>query len=381
MLLFITISVNATEDSEIVEKTKNKLQKIANDVIQKDKQYRNCMITVSSGDGTFKWSSAVGQANQENNVKVTIDTPFYLASITKLFTAVVIMQLYEENKIDLEDLMVDYLPDSLINGIHVYKGIDYTDNIQIRHLLSHTSGIPDYYEKAPKGEKSFFELLLVEPNREWTVESTIEIARDKLSPDFAPGEKAQYSDTNFQLLGLIIEKVAEKPLHDIYMDYIFKPLEMNHSYLFTRSAPLDQQTLLPAHIYYKNADITMHKAFESSWADGGIISTMDDCIVFLKALNEGKLLKDKANLSIMHNWNKIQFPLQYGLGTMYYKLPRIMTPFSSVPGIWGHSGSTGSFLYYCEDLDFYMVGSINQAKSPGKPYQLMTKILSVVKRL
>ena len=358
----------------------NTLHTLIRTVMQKDKHYRNCLVTVASGDGTVHWSDAVGMADQDSAIPITVDTPFHLASITKLFTAVVIMQLYEAGHIELDDSMADYLPKSLIDGIHVYKGVNYTDTVQIHHLLSHTSGIPDYYEQAPKGEQSFFKRLLAEPERKWTVDNTIELAREKLTPDFAPGEKAQYSDTNFQLLGYIIEHTTGKPLHEVYRENIFSPLGMNNSYLFTRSDPIAPQTLQPAHIYYRDRDITLHKAFGSSWADGGLVSTMGDCLVFLKALHDGKLI-DNSTVSLMHNWKSIGFPLQYGFGTMYFKLPGIMTLFSSVPGIWGHSGSTGSFLFYCEALDVYMVGSTNQAKSPGKPFEIMTKILNTMKKL
>jgi CubicO group peptidase (beta-lactamase class C family) len=280
----------------------------------------------------------------------------------------------------LDDPIARHLPMALIDGIHVYKGVDYTSQIEIQHLLSHTSGIPDYYEKAPKGGCSYFEILLAEPERAWSVEDTIKWARDELDPGFAPGEKAEYSDTNFQLLGFIIEKVTGKTLHDVFRENIFEPLNMKHSYLHSRSEPIAASDRAPARIYYKDKDITSHKAFQSSWADGGLVSTMEDCLTFLKALNAGRLLKDGATLDMMHNWKPIQFPLKYGFGTMYFKLSRLMSPFAAVPGIWGHSGSTGSFLFYCEELDLYMVGSLNQAKSPGKPFQLMVKIMNLIKK-
>jgi CubicO group peptidase (beta-lactamase class C family) len=358
---------------------KDQLQTIVDDVVKSDSQVRNCMLTVSTGSRDFHWSGAAGLADEAKGVKITPNTPFYLASITKLFTAVVVMQLYEKGFLALDDPITKHLPVALIDGIHVYQGVDYAGRIQIHHLLSHTSGIPDYYEKAPKGGRNFFEILLAEPEREWSVEDTVEWARDKLEPSFAPGKKAEYSDTNFQLLGFIIEAVASQALHDVYLEKIFEPLGMTHSYLHTRSEPIKAPSYAPAHIYYKDMDITAHKAFESSWADGGLVSTMEDCLVFLKALNAGKLLKDKVALDLMHNWRPIQFPLKYGFGTMYFKLSRLMSPFSSVPAIWGHSGSTGSFLFYCEELDLYMVGSLNQAMSPGKPFQMMVKIMNLMK--
>ena len=97
----------------------------------------------------------------------------------------------------------------------------------VRHLLSHTSGIPDYYTKAPENGKSFFDILISEPDRIWTVEDTVAFARDNLIPEFAPGEKASYADTNFQLLGFIIESVTRQSLHDVYKEVIFEPLGMN----------------------------------------------------------------------------------------------------------------------------------------------------------
>jgi CubicO group peptidase (beta-lactamase class C family) len=359
----------------------DKLQNIINNTVDSDRQVRNCLLTISTGDGDFHWSGAVGLADEAKSIKITPDTPFYLASITKLFTAVVVMRLYEDGSLALDDPIARHLPMALIDGIHVYKGVDYTSQIQIQHLLSHTSGIPDYYEKAPKGGRSFFEHLLAEPDREWSVEDTVQWARDKLKPGFTPGKKAEYSDTNFQLLGYIIEAVSDRALHEVYLENIFEPLEMAHSYLHARSEPIAVSDRAPAHFYYKDMDITAHKAFASSWADGGLVSTMDDCLVFLKALNNGKLLKDRATLDLMHNWRPIQFPLKYGFGTMYFKLSRLMSPFSSVPAIWGHSGSTGSFLFFCEELDLYMVGSLNQAKSPGKPFQIMVKIMNLMKNL
>ncbi|MBI9044965.1 MAG: beta-lactamase family protein [Anaerolineaceae bacterium] len=358
-----------------------KLQVFVENTVKSDRQIRNCMLLVSSGDERFHWTGAAGLADEEKCVKISTETPFFLASITKLFTAVVVMQLYEDGLLNLNDNIVDYLPGNLVNGIHIYKGIDYTNRIQIQHLLSHTSGIADYYTKAPKGERSFMDILLAEPDREWTVEDTIVWAREKLEPSFAPGEKAEYSDTNFQLLGFIIEKVTGKALHDVYLEYIFGPAGMKHSCLYTRSEPIEAAIAAPAHLYYKDLDLTFHKAYESSWADGGIISTMEDCLKFFKTLNSGKLIKDKTNIDMMHQWRPIFFPIQYGFGTMYYKLSRLMSPFFAIPGVWGHSGSTGSFLFYCEEQDLYLVGSINQAKNPGKPFQMMAKILNVTKNL
>lgn len=123
--------------------------------------------------------------------------------------------------------------------------------------------------------------------------------------------------------------------------------------------------------------ITNTRSNGAYWAHGGIVSTTEECIIFLKALNEGRIVSGDT-LKLMHNWHKLQFPLQYGYGTMYFKLPWFINMLINVPPLWGHSGSPGSFLYYSEDLNLYMAGSINQVKSKSKPFRLMIKVMQTI---
>jgi D-alanyl-D-alanine carboxypeptidase len=309
---------------------------------------------------------------------MTKDTPIFIASITKLFTATLIMRLYEKGAISLDDPMAKYLPGELIRGIHVFKGKDYSQEITIKQLLSHTSGIADYYSERPKGGKSLFELFLEEPNRSWTVDKTIERARDDLKPNFQPDTDASYSDTNFQLLGKIIEAITEKSLHIVYQDFIFRPLGLKHTWLIGFSEPQINPSAAPADVFYKDMNITKIRSNGSYWADGGIVSTAEEMLIFLKALNEGRIIRGDT-LKLMHNWHKLQFPLQYGYGTMYFKLPWFIDVVMKVPPLWGHSGTTGSFLYYSKDLNLYMAGSINQVDSKIQPFKLMGKVMKAIR--
>jgi CubicO group peptidase (beta-lactamase class C family) len=363
------------------ETTKQELQKLLDSVVSKNVGIRSSLAAVSTGDEMFNWSGAAGLANPAKKIPITVETPFYIASITKMLTATVIMILHEQKKLGLNDPMSKYLPESLIEGIHVYQGTEYTKQVQIRHLLSHTSGIADYYLEKPPGGKSFFELLVTEEATERTVIDTIVRAREKLTANFVPGEKASYSDTNYQLLGFIIESVTGKPLHEIYQVLLFESLDMPNTYLYTRSEPRTPQIKDVAHIYYKDIDLTYNDAFKTSWADGGLISTMADCLRFLKALNRGDIFQDDDTLAMMHNWRKLEFPIRYGFGTMSMKLPRIFSPFNPIPEIKGHFGSTGTCLFFCEELDFYLVGATNQVESQTKLNQLIFGIIKLVKKL
>src|ERR1035437_9486689 len=106
------------------------------------KPIRNAALCVTKGDGSFTWCDAAGVANQDGKVPMTAATPFYIASITKLFTATAIMMLHEKGLIALNDPMAKYLPEQMIHGIQIYQGHDYSHEITVEQLLAHTSGHP-----------------------------------------------------------------------------------------------------------------------------------------------------------------------------------------------------------------------------------------------
>jgi D-alanyl-D-alanine carboxypeptidase len=354
----------------------SKLAGYISDFVRNTKSVRSCVLSVMKGDGSFSWSGAAGISNQNTHAVMTKDTPIFLSSVTKLFTATVIMKLYEKEMLSLDDPISKFLPTELIRGIQVYEGKDYTNEITIKQLLSHSSGIADYYTEKSKDGKSFFEVFLENPERHWTVDETIARARDELKPHFRPGTGTFYSDTNYQLLGKIIEYVTHKSLYLVYEELLFQPLNLQHTFLIGSPEAQESQTTIPADIYYNNKIITKTRYNGAYWSDGGIISTSEEMIVFLKALNEGKII-NKKTLKLMHDWHKMEFPIQYGYGTMYFKLPWLMTRMSKLTPLWGHSGSTGSFLYFSEDLNLYIAGSINVAGSNTKPFILIRNVMKL----
>jgi D-alanyl-D-alanine carboxypeptidase len=367
MIVALGFIIRLRLTARMFDNLNQEMEYLVSELVENDKTVMNCVLSVMMGNGSFSWSGAAGIASQDGQVPMTKDTPIYIASITKLYTATAIMRLYEKGAISLNDPMSRYLPEELIQGIHVYQGKDYSHEITIQELLSHTSGIADYYSEKPKGGKSLFESFLEKPERPWTVDETIERARNDLEPNFPPGTDASYSDTNFQLLGKVIEAVTGKPLHLVYEDFFFHPLGLKHTWLVGRSEPQFTLAGAPADVFYHGRNITNIRSNGSYWADGGIVSTAEEGIIFLKALNEGRIVRE-GTLKLMHNWHELEFPFQYGYGTMYFK------PAS----LWGHSGSTGSFLYYSEGLNLYMAGSINQTESKSTPFTLMIKVMQVI---
>ncbi len=354
-----------------------KLQAIVDSTAGPDKSIRNAVLYVTKGDGSFTWSGAAGIADQASQAPMTRNTPVVIASVTKLFTATAIMVLYEQGQLALNDPMAKYLPEDMIDGIQVYQGHDYSNEITIEQLLAQTSGIPDYYDEKGKDGKTFFEIMKTDQSQPWTVDQEIARARNDMTPSFIPGAKAFYSDTNYQLLGKIIEARTGKPLEAVFEQFFFRPLGMKHTWLTTRSQPEEKPSEEVADVFSSDLLISQMRLSSAYWADGGIISTPEDCVLFLKALNQGQIIK-KDSLQKMHQWIPLSnpgMPFQYGYGTMRFAVPASINWATKVPPVWGASGSTGSFLYYSEDLDLYMAGTTNQVDDKIGPIMLMIKAL------
>ena len=141
----------------------------------------------------------------------------YIASITKVFTASLVYKLIENGKLSLDDYVSDWISEDII------KGLANAELAQIRHLLSHTSGIPDYYDM------TFDMARLNAYHNGYSHEETLEYAKSK-DPNNEVGERYYYSNTNYLLLGMIIEEATGQKLSDLFSQHIFQPLEFTSAY-------------------------------------------------------------------------------------------------------------------------------------------------------
>lgn len=330
--------------------------------VMKNKEVFGIGIGIEKEDQTFSWYHSTG--NMKPN------SMYFIASTTKLYTTATILKLQDEGCIKLDDKLIKYLPPELLSGIHIYKGKDYLKEITLRHLLSHTSGLPDYFQEKRKGG-TLQSQLLKGKDKVWNSLDVIEDIKT-MSPKFPPGEKrkAFYSDTNYQLLGQVIERVTEASIKDAYQRYIFLPLELSSTYLFEK--PEDTR---PISLFYKTKSLPIPNAMRSFGPDGGIVSTVEESMKFIRSFFEGKLFL-KSNLKDLYVWNPIFFPLQSGCGLLRFQLPKIMTLLKEVPECIGHSGLSGAFDYYCPKKNLYIVGTVNQINKPSVSYKLLIKLLN-----
>lgn len=369
----------------------HQLQSLVENTLEREKHIYNIVLGVSFKNGEYRWSGAAGLAEYDKGTPMQAETPFLIASVTKMFTAAAVMMLHEQGKLSLEEKVIKYLPEGLTEGILHYQGKDYTSFLTVRHLISQTSGFPDYFLEKPKHGVSVLDRILTEGDRSWELEEVLELTRKEFPPLFPPVDfqknngvssipaKAHYSDTNYKLLGAILEAVTQRPLHSIFEEFFFDPLNLKQTYLFGQ--PRAEAVLEPAQVFYEDRPLTIDKLMVSHGPEGGIVSTVSDTLRFGQALMSGELFASKNTLKTMQQWNKIFFPLEYGYGLMRFKIPRFLAPFGYNPELIGHSGSSGSFLYHCKELDLYLTGTINQLKLQNKPFQLMIKVAQLFKKV
>jgi D-alanyl-D-alanine carboxypeptidase len=316
---------------------------------------------------SLSWQGASGN--------LTATQPYFIASTTKLFTTALILQLQAAGKLQLDDKIDQYLPAEVLQGLHVYKGKEYSGEITISHLLAHRSGLPDYFQgKGPSG-KSLEDELVSGNDQSWTFEQAMERTK-AMQPLFAPGSKgkAHYSDANFQLLGRIIELVSGSTYAANCEQHILVPLALSSTYLYQ-----DPSDARPKPLYYKQKELHIPLAMASFGPDGGMVSTSADMVVFLEAFFTGKLFPE-AYLADLQAWNRIFFPMQSGVGIHLFKLPWLMNPTGAVPSFMGHSGLSGALAYYSPQHKLYIAGTVNQVAYPDRSFKTMIKLVQRINK-
>ncbi|MCB1139351.1 MAG: beta-lactamase family protein [Leptospiraceae bacterium] len=343
---------------------------------------KSATLRIQGFQDELDWSAAYGSMGPDGP-DIQPDSPYFIASATKIFTATAIMMLHEEGLLNLEDTLLDALPHIDLTGLHLRKGKDHTPEIRIFHLLAHTSGLPDYFEQAGTGRRSLLKELLEKGDKGWDLNDVLERSR-KMKPPFVPaisegsGFKAHYSDTNYQLLGAIIERCTGQSLGQALGRLIFDPLNLRHTYMYGQDhAEGKERRTEPSLFCYGQRWLEMPRAMASFAADGGMVSTSAEQIVFLKALLHRKLIRSGDLIQRMQQWNPLFFPFRYGFGLMRFQLPRIFTLFRTMPAFIGHSGASGAINFYCPERDIYVAGTMNQLANKSLPFQWMSRILSI----
>jgi D-alanyl-D-alanine carboxypeptidase len=345
----------------------NRIERYFRNQVARDHHVKNAYLLVRSEMQGVDLNVAIGHSG---DVPAHPAQPLYMASVGKLFTATIASLLYEQGKLDFKDPLAQYLDAELINGLHSYKGQNYSGSIQIRHLLNHTPGLQDHFW--PLLDKLLENALFNITPREaiaWTKENT--------TPHAPPGKKFKYSDTNYHLLGLIIEKITGAPFHKILHQYIFEPLGMQHSWMLHYSKPAKQPAFPMADFYVKSPvkmnDISGYAKLD--FAGGGVVAPMGELLKFMQALVGNNLIQEDTLALMKEDRANFGMGIKYGYGIWQFVPTFLIMPkkFSS----WGVAGATGAFLFYHPGTKSYIIGNFNHSsyQSKGVRYML-SKIIN-----
>ncbi|WP_310681506.1 serine hydrolase domain-containing protein [Aliifodinibius sp. S!AR15-10] len=375
-----------------IESKKHRLQQLLESLTSR-KPIKQAIIALESINRSFQWIGTKGKTDADDK-KVNQDTPFFLASIDKMYNAAIVMKLSETGALNLNNKISTYLPDTLTKGLHNLNGVDYTERIRVRHLLSHTSGLADWLEDSPKNGKSLVDQVVEEGDREVTLEDMAALVRNRLQPHFPPQDltakrpKVRYSDTNYMLLIAIIEEVTGLTLAEVHRKTFIEPMNLTHTYFPGHSGPIDP-TPDPMILRANGQEIQIPHLIHSI---RGIYSTARDTLTFLRHLVQNDIFQNQKTFSLMQeNWNRFGFPLdraalrapswpiEYGLGLMRFRLPRIFSPLHPMPPVVGHTGSTGCWLFYCPQMDVLTAGSVEEVTAGAVPFRIVPKILNILR--
>ena len=273
---------------------------------------------------------AVGKGSLETGQAPPMDGEVRVGSNTKTFVAVVVMQLVQEGKVGLDEPIETYLP-GLIKG----EGVDGS-RITVRQRLQHTSGLPEYTDTTP-GSGDIFQIKdhYIPPR------DLLDTALGKPAA-FEPGTQWKYTNTNYVVLGMLVERVSQRPVGEQIDERIVKKLGLSHTYLPGNG----EKKLHGPHPqgYHLSAEGKLEDMTDLdtslAWAAGGMVSTPSELNTFFQAVFDGRLLT-QASIDEMKN-GAVDASSHLGPGTVY-GLGLIGTPLSCGGTAWGHRGGIAGY--------------------------------------
>lgn len=306
-------------------------------------------VMLKTPDG-HAWNGAAGMADLANRIEMQPCHRMLVASVSKLFTAANVMALYENGDIELNDLLTEHLEGAFMDEIKNAK------KVTIRQLLNHTSGLFDYLDPLAYDLNS-----ANKPYSSDSPQSKLELAYGR-EPNNAPGAAYYYSNTNFVLLGLMVESVTGKSLAQNRKETLFDPLGLESAFAGTPEQPIPFGTpqgyfSLHGNGVLQNNEFWYHN--DLATGDGDIAINMHDLGYFLEALFQGQLL-NPTTIDVMtaadelpEDWKGFYHDSN-GLGVEVYE-----TPYGTA---YGHLGSILGFVtvaWYWPDHDATLVYSVN----------------------
>ncbi|MGB5708439.1 MAG: serine hydrolase domain-containing protein [Arenicellales bacterium] len=371
LLLFLLCSHGVLAPS-VTMGSENRIQAVLNKSVSKNIDRKGGgLLSISLFDRKHNKICAAstfvsGKIAGANSSAVQSNTSYGIASITKTFVATLALIYSERKQLDLDAPVIGLVKEKkwLLDQISNKKFRRNFNSVTFRQLLSHRSGFADYWDN-----QLFFEAWEKGKNTYWRHLDTLKWA-GKMNPQCKVDRCFEYSDTNYLIAGLLLERIFKKKLNVLFREEIFEPLEMQCSWMyFEESKPAQCGEV--AHSYESKLDVTQNEMQSADWASGGLYSTLQDQSKFFSHLFlTDKLISEKSRKELLgfrktglaHNY-------KYGLGIYSISMGENMT-------LIGHEGIHNAFGFLWKERDIFFSGSLNQENN-----QVVDKLLYPVMRI
>jgi D-alanyl-D-alanine carboxypeptidase len=282
---------------------------------------------------------------------ISPDDLFRIGSVTKTYVAAVVLGLYAEGKLDLDDTLDNWV-----------VGVPNGSTATLRNLLNHTSGIYNYTDDGA---------FQVQAAKTWTPDELVALAAAH-PPEFAPGTTWAYSNTNYVLLGMIAEVVEGAPIQTLIRNRLLQPLGLEHTFL-DGSEPMNGQ--LAVNFLQNGADATNVMHPTGAWAAGAMVATADDTRDWMEQLASGQIQDANVHAEMLQPTPTGSPSLSWGLGVML--LDAAVTG-GAGPGI-GHGGDIPGFhtqSFYFPESEIGITSIVN--KDGADPNDITAAVLQVL---
>ncbi|OHX68215.1 serine hydrolase domain-containing protein [Flammeovirga pacifica] len=367
-LIFLFLFTNSIVFGQVNQKDINKYERFVNKLLNEGNKapVTNIFYYLSNGEQVIQ--KGIGHITKGDE-KVDKNSTFKIASQTKMFTAVVILQLMEEGKLKLDDKVYQYLHhlDYLqFDSLHLYQDESYGKEITVKQLLQHRSGLGDIFVDT---YQEFIDYTKQHLQKQWTPEDLFEFYYSHQvnhKTHFQPDSSYYYTDVGYFLLGLTIENITKKPLAQNYRERIIDPLGMSSTYFeYHEENPSTHQQ---GHAFIGGWDVTADVNTSYDWAGGGLVSNTSDLSTFIHALFDLKLYKNQSTLEQMTEARSLG--RTYGMGLTTFSFHNHM--------YYGHGGFWGSLMAYDPIRKRTIILSINQSEPAFNEMKLIKKSVLLV---
>jgi D-alanyl-D-alanine carboxypeptidase len=303
---------------------------------------------------------------------------FHSASVGKMMTMVLVVQAIEKGLIDWTSPICRFLDAKLLEGLFIFEEKDYAKQVTVSHLLSHTSGINDYFDGESTMDPPFIDQLIADQDKFYTPLDLLTITKTYQKAISAPDDAFLYSDTGYVLLGLLVETLYHKSFFEILNEQIFRPLRMFDTTFAFYDPKFRQEDLGP--VIIEGTDIRKFRSLSADFSGGGLSTTAPDLTLFLKAMHKNQLITAESLQKIAQFENHFEAGMYYGFGLMELRFEKFFFLLRGLPHLYGHLGILGVHAWWNPLTGDTFVINVGNRDQIIPSFKLLIQVVTLIEK-